>query len=248
MISGSTIWSSGFGHLEPLRIEARGVGGVGVAAAAVVGLGRLVVGREHDRFQLHVVGAEKVGEVEFGRRSLLDADRGAVELERRIDPELLAHHEALPVVIIDAGEEHAAGLARQRPGGVADEHVDLARGQDRRPVLGVDRQELDLRRIVEDRRGDRAALVDVEALVDALIVGQAEAGEARIGAADQLAARLDLIERARVGGKSGRGAESRSGEPGNKRSHDNLLIDAEKIRPLAGAAGTHVVIVGSAGR
>ena len=32
----------------------------------------------------------------------------------------------------------------------------------------------------------RAAFVDVEALVDALIVRQAEAGEARIGAADQV--------------------------------------------------------------
>ena len=99
-----------------------------------------------------------------------------------------------------------------------------------RPVLGVDRQEFDLVRIVEDRRGDRPAFVDVEALVHPLIVRQAEAGKPRIGAADQLAARLDLIERARVGGKDGHGAKRRSGKPSNVRSHDNLLIDANRLR------------------
>ena len=52
---------------------------------------------------------------------------------------------------------------------------------------------------------------------------------ARIGAADQLAPRLDLIERTRVGGHSGRG-ERRAGNPGNKRSHVNLLFDA-KLEP-----------------
>ena len=62
----------------------------------------------------------------------------------------------------------------------------------------------DLVRIVEDRRGDRLAFVDVEPLVHPLIVRQAEAGKARIGAADQLAASFDLVERARIGGKSGR--------------------------------------------
>src|SRR6185437_8479779 len=127
------------------------------------------------------------------------------------------------VVEIDAREDHDAGLARQRPGGVADQDVDLARSQDRRPVLGVDRQIFDLVRIVEDRRGDRFAFVDVEALVYALAVRQAEAGEPRIGAADQLAARLDLIERARMGGESSDGAERRPDEPGNVRTHDNLL-------------------------
>ncbi len=47
--------------------------------------------------------------------------------------------------------------------------------------------EFDLVRIVEDRGGDRPAFVDVEALVRALVVRQAEAGETGIGAADQLA-------------------------------------------------------------
>jgi hypothetical protein len=40
-----------------------------------------------------------------------------------------------------------------------------------------------------------------------------------------LAPRLDLIERTRVGGHSGRGAERRSGKPSNKRAHDYLLIE-----------------------
>jgi len=139
----------------------------------------------------------------------------SVVLQRRVDAELLAHHEALTVVIIHAGEEHAAGLARQRPGGVADQHVDLARGEDGRPVLRVDRQVFDLVRVVEDRGGDRAAFVDVEAFVAALIVGLAEAGEAGIGAADQLAAGLDLIER-----PGGRRAGGRERDSGGEKRHE----------------------------
>ncbi len=80
--------------------------------------------------------------------------------------------------------------------------------------------------IVENCRGDRPALIDVETFIDPLVVRQAETGEARIGAADQLAPRLDLIERAGGGRKSG-SRERRPGKPSNKRSHDNLLIDAK---------------------
>ena len=140
--------------------------------------------------------AEKVGEIEFGRGALLHADRGAVELQRAVDAEFLAHDESLAVVIVDAGEEHAAGLARHRPGRISDQHVDLAGGEDRRPVLGVDRQIFDLFRIAEDRRGEGAAFVDVEPLVDAMIVGQRKARQARIGPADELAARAHRVERA----------------------------------------------------
>jgi len=42
-----------------------------------------------------------------------------------------------------------------------------------------------------------------------VFVGQAEAGKARIGAADQLTASLNLIERACIGGEDGHGAERR---------------------------------------
>ena len=156
------------------------------------------------------MGAKEIGGVEFGGGALLNADRRAVELERGIDAELLAHYEALPVIEIDAGEEHAGGFARQRPGGVAHQHVDFARRQDGRAVLGVDRQELDLVGIVEDGGRDRPAFVDVEPLPDALIVGQPKAGETYIGAAIERSARLDLIERAGVGDER-RGAEKRRG-------------------------------------
>ena len=80
----------GIGELQALGVEAGGVGGVGVAAAAVVGFHRLVVGREHDRLELDVMRAEEVGEVQLRRRALLHADAGAVELQRAVDAELLA--------------------------------------------------------------------------------------------------------------------------------------------------------------
>src|SRR6185437_6845356 len=94
-----------------------------------------------------------------------------------------------------------------------------------RPVLGVDRQELDLVRVVEDRRRDRAAFIDVEPPPNPLAVRQPKSRQPGVGAADQLAARLDLIERARMGGESGRG-KRRPGKASNVRSHDKLLSDA----------------------
>ncbi len=82
---------------KALAIERGSVGGVGVAAAGVIGLHRLVGGREGHRLQLHVVGAEEVGKIELGGGALLHADRGVVQLHRRIHLQRLAHQEALAV-------------------------------------------------------------------------------------------------------------------------------------------------------
>ena len=75
-----------------------------------------------------------------------------------------------------------------------DQHVDLARLQRGEAVLGGQRDELDLGRIAEDRRGDGAAIVDVEAGPVALGVRQAEAGKVAVGAAIEHAAGLDGVE------------------------------------------------------
>ena len=61
---------------------------------------------DFDRYRLlgHAVNAEKIGEVEFGRRSGLNADRGAVQIFGGFYAEVFGHHESLTVVIIDPGK------------------------------------------------------------------------------------------------------------------------------------------------
>ena len=116
----------------------------------------------------------------------------------------LAYHEALAVIVVDAGEVEAErGVAADRPGRVARQHVDLARLQRGEAVLGGERRELDLGRVAEDRRRDGAAIVDVEARPFALVVRRGEAGEAGVDAALDEALRLDVVERRGRGRRCG---------------------------------------------
>jgi hypothetical protein len=111
--------------------------------------------------------------VEFVGRALGDADRGAAELGQRLHVELLGHHEALAVIEIDAGILQAEpGIALERDGGVAHQHVDLARLQSKKALLGGERHVLGLGRIAQHGGGDGVAEVDVEARPFALAVGQ----------------------------------------------------------------------------
>ena len=191
--------ASGLGELEPCRVEARRIGRIGVAADyRLVGVERFLERQERHALELHLVGAEIVREVELGRRALLHAHGRAVELTRRLDLELLGHDEALAIVIVDGRAlEAELRLARGRPGGIAGEHVDVARLQRREAVLGGERDELYLVRIVEDRGRDRAAEVDVEPGPGALRIRQAEARQLPVRAAIDHAALLHLVERAR---------------------------------------------------
>jgi len=213
------------GEAQALAVEAGGVGGEDVAAARFVGLHGLVVGGEGDGFQLHLVAAKIIREVEFGGGALADANRRFAQFERRLDLELLAHHEALAVEIIDTGEVEAErGVARAGPGGVAREHVDLARLQGGEAVLGGERHELDLLRIVENRRGDGAAEVDVETGPVALGVGQAEAGKPGVAAAVERAARLDRGERLRLGGRRGKAEHRRTNKHDENAFHGTAPV------------------------
>ena len=138
------------------------------------------------------MGAEEVGEVEFRRRSLLHADRGVAQFERRVHLQRLAHQKALAVVVIDAGKVEAErGVARTRPRRVAHQNVDFAGLQRGEAVFGRQRYEFDLVGIVEDRGGDGTADVDVEAGPFALRVRQTKTGERAVGAAVQDAAIFD---------------------------------------------------------
>ena len=143
-----------------------------------------------------MIGAEEIGEVELAGRALLHTDRSVVEFERRAHLERSAHHETLAVIISNGREiEPERGVARQGPGGVAHQHIDLSRLQGRKAVLRRQRHEFDLLGIVENGGRHGAAEIDVEAGPVALRVGQAETCQRTVAAADQFAAFLDGRER-----------------------------------------------------
>ncbi|MPL95813.1 hypothetical protein SDC9_41985 [bioreactor metagenome] len=178
--------------------QARGVGGIGVAGAGQILLFAFGVRINRDRLIGHVVRLEIVGEVHLGGGAGLDADRGAVELLGGGDAAVLAHHEALAVVVVHAGEIHLQiGIAREGPGAVAGKQVDLARGQRGEAGLAGGRHVFDLRRVAQDRGRDGLADRDVEARPVAVGIGSGEAHEAGVHAAVQHAAGLDVLERGR---------------------------------------------------
>ena len=83
---------------------------------------------------------------------------GAVSSLRRGHAELLAHHEALAVIIVDGRRSSGRAACRATASrSCCGQHVDLARLQRGEAVLGRERHELDLVRVVEDRGRDGAA-------------------------------------------------------------------------------------------
>ena len=140
--------------------------------------------------------AREVGQVLLGRRARLHAHGRALQLLGVLDLALDRDHEALAVVVGDAGELHTQrGVARQRPGGVARQDVDLTRLQRSKSLLRIQWHELDLVAVAEHRCRDRAADVDVEPGPVALAVGLRKARQPRVHAADHLSAGLDGVQR-----------------------------------------------------
>ena len=136
------------------------------------------------------------------------------------DAELLADHEALAVEVVDRREVEAElRVARHRRGRVAGQDVHLARLERGEAVLGGERNEANLGRVVEDGGRDGAAEIDVEAGPVALRVGQAEAGEAGVRAAGQEALLLHAVER-----RLGRGARrEQAGRQAEGNRHESLF-------------------------
>ena len=86
-------------------------------------------------------------------------------------------------------------VAQHGLGAGAEQHVHLPSAERGEAGRGRQRGEAHLAGIVEDGDGQSAAEVHVHALPDAAAVRQAEAGDAGADAADQLAARLDRLQR-----------------------------------------------------
>ena len=164
-----------------------------------IGLHHLVQLRKLQLLIFHVVGLEIVGEVELRRRAGLHANPAAVEVKRGIDVARLRQHEPLAVVIGDRREiKIVILLARHAPCRVAREDVDLAALQLLEPLVGVERDEPRLGRIVEDRRRHRTTEIDVEAGPVALLVGDREAWQSLIDATKDFAAPDRPLQRARI--------------------------------------------------
>jgi hypothetical protein len=184
------------GFLVAHRGQSRGIGGVSDTTPGEVGTGRRLHFLEDHGLDVQVVGARIVGQVLLGRRAGLHADGGALQLLGALDLGLDRHHEALPVVVGDAGEAQAQRcVAGQRPGRVAGEDVDLAGLQRGEALLRRQRHPLDLVGVAQHGRRNRAAGVDVEAGPVALAVRRRETGQAGVHAADHRPARLDRVER-----------------------------------------------------
>src|SRR6185295_16722934 len=98
------------------------------------------------------------------------------EIERRLLLERPRNDEALTIVKIRRRKDQPEfDFTRHRPGGVARQHVDAARLKRLEPAIGVERNVIDLAVVVEDRRRQRAAQIDVEAAPLAAVVAGGEA-------------------------------------------------------------------------
>src|SRR6266478_5655460 len=206
----------GIGKLKLLRVELRHVGCEYVTAACLIRFDSLVRGAECDDLVFHSVGAKEVREIEFGRGARLSAHRRTVEFERRVDLERFPHHEALAVVIGHADEVAVRNITRQSPRRVARQHVDLAGLEWFESVFSRERHELDLDRVIQDRRRKGATEVDIEAGPIALVVGIGKSRQSLADAASQHAAILYRLERL---GRGGAGAKAQPNDRTKKKDY-----------------------------
>src|SRR5271166_6148572 len=199
---------------EAERRQRGAVGRVGVAATRQERGLDLVDVLDQDRRELHLVQPEVVGDRELGAGARLHADGRAVELLGAFHARGLFHQEAGAVVPVHIGElEAEIAFAPERPGGLADQHVDLARLQRGEAVLRRRVDELHLRRVAQDR--------GVDAAHHPLAVGERKAGHGAGDPAGQLAAALDRVD-------SGRAGALRLGRPGKRERREHATCKGEE--------------------
>ncbi|MNQ77655.1 hypothetical protein D3C85_925390 [compost metagenome] len=181
------------------RSQARRVRRKDVAAAGRERVDHFVEGLDHDGLVAHVVGARPIGQRVLVRGAGLEADRGAVDFLGALHAQRLRHQEALAVIEVDARMDDAQRrVALLRHSGVARQHVHFAGLQRGETLLRIERHHLDLVGVAEDRRGNGAAQVHVQALPLALRIGRRKAREARGRAASHGAALAHDVQRCRL--------------------------------------------------
>ena len=222
---------AGLGEPDLQGVELRRIGCQCVAAPVLIGLDHVVGAADFDDPVLDVVGRQEVDRIVLVGRARLRADLHVSQFERRHDGGFARHEEALPVVVGNARElQPQRGLTTHGPGGVSGEDVDLALLQRIETGFGRQRLEADLVRVVENRGGDGAAEVDIEAAPLAGRVGLRKAGETLADAAAQRAARLDRSESGlRMGSAEGCGKAER----GDRGGADNTKNHGRSFRSVS---------------
>ena len=140
------------------------VGGVGIAAAGIVGQQAPRPAAGHAGHQRHVVGAEIVRQTRLRGGALLHADRSVVELERRAHLQDLAHHETpWPVMAMTAAKSTPKEVSRDNVQTVLRASTLITRLQRREAVVTVKGTNLTLVGSLNRRHGSSAAEIDVKA-------------------------------------------------------------------------------------
>ena len=190
----------GIGHDGPPACKLRLVARDRVAAALLVGVVHRVDLFKDDGFEGNVPGAQRVGQVELGGGAPRDADRRAGQVFEFDDAEVGVDHKSLTVVKGGGGKVRGPlGIAVERPGGVADQDVDLARLDGRLPLGRGERDKLDGVGVAQHRGRDRPAKVDVKSAPGPVRLDEAKARERVVYAADEPAAIQHPVERLPVG-------------------------------------------------
>ena len=175
--------------------KTRGVRGVDVASTGKQLLQSFCVGLDRHGLVAHGVDAEEVGQVQLGGGAGLNADSCAIKLFGRGHAELTGSHKALTVVVVHTYEfELQVNIARECPGGVTRQHVDLTGRKSRKTGLASGRHKGDGFWIPEDGGRNRAANAHIETFPNTVGVGSSKTDEAGRHATVQCAAGFNVVE------------------------------------------------------
>jgi len=143
----------------------------------------------HHRGEAHAIGTEIIREVEFRGGAWLHADGRTIKLLCGCYARAFLHHEALTVIEIDAGEGEAErALTRHGPGGVARQDIQFAGLQHGEALHGGIGHKAHLRGITQQRSGNGAAGIHIQATEFAAAIRQGKARRIGGHTANQLTA------------------------------------------------------------
>src|SRR5690606_11307030 len=155
----------GVGQRRTYRSQAGFVGGEAIAAPTFVGTHGLVRAVDYDGRERQAVGTEPVCQVTFGGGTRLHTNCGVVELFGTGDTQFLLHHDALAVVIVNAGAHQAECRVTGECGsGIAGQDVDFAGLKRGETLLSSDRTDFELRGITKDHGCNGSADIDVDTI------------------------------------------------------------------------------------